>query len=289
MATNRRKRKKKSARARQRQRLLILVALFGVFVLVLIVAGMHLRKEWEARYESNTSVVFIEDDGTIVTNDVVAFDTNKYSTVELELFVDETIDTYNRTNGENAVVKNSLVVEDNVASLILKYEDIEDYKKFTDAELFVGTIAQAVAAGYAFDGQFASIIDGNAIETSVDKFFGQTDVTVAIIKANTKVQVDGKILYVSTENVASIGENWIITKENTNLLGTGKPDAGQSTESETETQKDSEQSDGSVDGTELVTEETETSTDIIFDFGDEDVLEPDEETYSEVYTYIIYK
>lgn len=286
MATNKRKRKKKSARARQRQRLLTLVALVGVFVLVLIVAGMHLYQEWEARYESDTSIVFVEGDGTIITNDVVAFDTDKYSTVELELFVDEAIDTYNRTNGEDSVVKESLVVENNVASLILKYADVDTYKKFTDAELFVGSIAQAVAAGYTFDGQFVSIIDGKAIETSVDKFYGQTDVKVVIIKANTKVQVDGEILYLSAENVAEFGENWIITRENTGLLEQGDPDVGQSTESETNT--DSELSDGSVDGTELVTEEEETGTEIIFDFGDEDVPTA-EDTYSEVYTYIIYK
>lgn len=289
MATNKRKRKKKSARARQKQRLMALIALVGVFLLVMIVIAVHLYQRWEARFESNTSVVFIENDGSIVTNDVVVFDTSKYSTTELELFIEETINTYNKEHGGNSVVKESLLVENNVASLILAYADVETYEDFTEAELFVGSIAEAVAAGYKFDGQFASIVDGRAIECSVDKFYGQTELKVAIIKANTKVQVDGDIMYVSTENVASFGENWIVTKEDTNLLNVGNfgdkgsSGAGQSTELETST--DTELSDGSVDGTELVTEE---STEIIFDFGDENAA-VEENTYSEVYTYIIFR
>ncbi len=290
MATNKRKRKKKSARARQKQRLMMLAGLFGIFLLVMIVAIVHINQKEEKTYESNVSVLFIENDGTVVTNDVVAFDTDKYSTVELEVFINETINTYNKEHGEDSVIRQSLVVENNIASLILTYADVDTYEDFTDSELFVGSIAEAVASGYKFDGQFASIVDGKAIASNVEKFYGQTDLKVAIVKANTKIQVDGDILYVSTENVAGFGENWIITKEGSNLLNSsnsgnsGNSGAGQSTESEAAT--DTELSDGSVDGTELVTEE---DTEIIFDFGDEDISDVEEDSYSEVYTYIIFR
>ena len=283
--TNKRKRRK-SARARQKQRLMLLFAMIAVLLLLGIVAGVHFYQQWEKRFESNTSVVFIQKNGTVVTNDVVAFDTDKYSKSELELFIEETLRTYNKENGEDSVVQESFEVENKIASLILTYTDVDTYEKFSGTELFVGSITEAVAAGYKFDSDFARIVDGNAIKTTVDKFIGQTDLKVAIIKANTKIQVEGEILYLSAENVDRFGENWVITHDGANLLGTGNLDAGQSTETENETGTDTEQSDGSVDGTELVTEEE--STEIIFDFGDEEVS-PEEDTYSEVYTYIIYK
>lgn len=283
--TNKRKRRR-SKRARQRQRVILLIAMLGILLLIGIVAGVHKYQQWEKRFESNTSVVFIQDNGTIVTNDVVVFDMDKYSKSELELFIEETLRTYNRENGEDSVVQESLVVENNIASLIMTYADVKTYEKFSGTDLFVGSITEAVAAGYKFDGDFASVAGGKAVKTSIDKFIGQTDLKVAIIKANTKIQVEGEILYLSAENVDAVGENWVITHDGANLLGTGNLGAGQSAESEMETETDSEQSDGSVDGTELVTEEE--GTEIIFDFGDEEIAS-EEDSYSEVYTYIIYK
>ena len=284
-STNKRKRRR-SKRARQRRRILLLFAMLVVLLLIGVVAGVHFYKQWTHRFDSNTSVVFILKDGTVVTNDVVEFDTGKYSQSELEHFVEDTIHTYNQDHGKESVVQQSLEIENKVASLILTYADVKTYEEFSGTELFVGSITEAVAAGYKFDGQFASVVDGRAIKTSIDKFIGQTDLKVAIIKANTKVQVEGEIMYLSSENVAKFGENWVIMHDDANLLGTGNAGAGPSTESETEISTDSEMSDGSVDGTELVTEEE--STEIIFDFGDEEVS-PEEDTYSEVYTYIIYK
>lgn len=284
MATKRRK-TKKSAKKRQMQRLIALAAMVGILILITIVTAVHLYKKWDARYESDTSVVFIEENAKVVTNDVVAFDTTKYSVAELELFIEETIDTYNTKKGNESVSQKSFVVENNVASLILNYADAKTYADFTGTELFVGSIADAIVEGYSFaDVQFASIVEGKAIETSLDKFYDQTDLTVVIIKANTKVQVDGDILYVSAENVSSFGENWIVTKDGANLLG-AEVDSETETESETETSTDV--SDGSVDGPLVETEEE--STEIIFDFGEDETPADEEDTYSEVYTYIIYK
>ena len=281
--------RKKSKKAKRIQRLVILLVLVLIFITLLVVVGLHLYQKWEARYDSNTSVIFILEDGQIVTNDVVMFDTSKYSQDELNAFIEETIDTYNKEHGEDSVVQESFEIDNNVASLILTYKDAATYTDFSGTEMYVGTISDAVAKGYKFEGQFASIVDGRAVACSIDKFYGQSELKVAIVKANTKISVEGEILYVSTENVAQFGENWIITKDGYNLLENGQTQSSQNSETGTESELDSEEVDGSVDATELVTEETETSTEIIFDFGDEDSTEILQTTYSEVYAYIIYK
>lgn len=277
-----RRQKRKKAKQIRKLKLIALAVGFVVMIALLITLLVHLYQRWDARFDSNTSVIFIQENGQVVSNDVIAFDTNKYSQTELETFISETIATYNKENGEKAVVQKSLKVEEGIASLILIYQDMATYCDFSGAEVFVGTINEAASAGYTFEGQFAGIVDGKATACDKSAFLGQDELTVVIIKANTKISVYGEIQYVSVENVSEVGANWIITKEGEFLLEQPAPETGMDDVPESET------SDGSVDGTELETEEEETSTEIIFDFGDQEIAE-DEEIYSEVYTYIIFK
>lgn len=281
--TNRRKRKKSKKIIVGRS-----IALVLFLMLILTVLGYFIAKDlyqkWEARFESNTSVVFIQEDGSVVSNDVIYFDTSIYDQTELGLFIEETISTYNKKHGEGAVEKNSLTIENNVASLILEYKDAATYTDFSGIELFMGSVSEAVSEGYEFDGKFAKIVDGKAVECTKSDFIGNTELKVAIIKANTKVQIEGEILYISAENVMGYGKNWIVTKEGCDLL-----EVGNQLETETGTEGITSETEDSGDGTEDASEEPESSTDIIFDFGDTELPPKEDETYTEVYTYIIYK
>ena len=291
--TNRRKRKKSKKIIVGRS-----IALVLFLILVLTVVGYFIAKDlyqkWEARFESNTSVVFIQKDGSVVSNDVIYFDTSIYDQTELGLFIEETISTYNKKHGEGAVEKNSFTIENNVASLILEYKDAATYTDFSGIELFMGSVSEAVSEGYEFDGKFAKIVDGKAVECTKSDFVGNAELKVAIIKANTKIQIEGEILYISAENVMGYGKNWIVTKEGCDLLEVGnqlETETGTDTNTDTEgLTSETETSDISVDGNENLTEEeTESGTDIIFDFGDTELPPKEDETYTEVYTYIIYK
>ena len=285
--TNRKKRKKSKKLLYGRA-----VGLTLLLAIVATVIGFYiikdLKQKWEARFDSTTSVIFLLENGNVVSNDVIYFDTTKYDQTQLGLFIEETISTYNNKYGDGSVVKESLSIENNVASLILTYKDADIYEDFTNIELFMGSVAEAVAEGYKFDGKFAKIEKGQATECSVSEFTGQTDLKVAIVKANTKIQVEGEILYISAENVMGYGKNWIVTKEGCDLLEVGNQ---LSTETGTETEETTEDdsADISVDGNENLTEEPESSTDIIFDFGDSELPPKDDVTYSEVYTYIIFR
>ena len=281
--TNRRKRKKSQKIIYGRVIplavfLLLIVTVVGVFIF------KDLKQKWEARFDSNTSVVFLLEDGGIVSNDVIYFDTSKYDKTELESFIKESIRTYNQKNGENSVVQKSLSLENNIASLILIYKDASIYEDFSGIELFMGSMSEAVSEGYKFDGKFAKIVNGKATECSVSDFSDKTDLKVAIIKANTKIQVEGEILYMSAENVMGYGKNWVVTKNGCDLLEIGNQ---LETESNTESGSVTTETEN-VDNTENLPEE-ETGSEIIFDFGDTELAPEEDETYSEVYTYIIYQ
>ena len=271
---------KKTANRRKKKALILFILIIVTVIGYCIVKDLY--QKWEARFDSNTSVVFLLEDGGVVSNDVIYFDTSVYNQTELGLFVEESIRTYNNKHGEDAVVKESLTIENDVASLILAYKDAATYSDFSGIDLFMGSVAEAVAKGYEFDGKFAKIVDGTAVECSVSEFSGLSDLKVAIFKANTKIQIEGEIVYISAENVMGYGKNWIVTKEGCDLLEVGNQLGTDSESEEVDTV------DGSVTGTEVVAEE-ETSTEIIFDFGDSELPPAEDVTYSEVYTYIIYR
>ncbi len=287
--TNRRRKKKKSKKLLYGR--LIALVLFVLLIVTVVgyLISQEIHRRWEARFESNTSVVFLLEDGSVVSNDVIYFDTVKYNQNDLSNFIDRTIGEYNKEHGEGEVQKDSLSIENNVASLILGYKDAKTYADFSGIELYMGTMPDAVKAGYDFQGKYAKIENGKAVECSLSEISSQKDLKVAIIKANTKIQVDGAICYISADNVAGYGKNWIVTKEGCDLLEVGNQQETEETATTDESETDSV--DVSVDGNETETEEeeTETGTDIIFDFGDSELPPAEDVTYSEVYTYIFYK
>ena len=53
-------------------------------------------------------------------------------------------------------------IKDGVATLVLEYANDDVYEEFIGTEIFVGTVAEAIAEGYTFEGQFAKVSDGTA-------------------------------------------------------------------------------------------------------------------------------
>lgn len=245
-------------------------------------------------YEADESTVFVLKDGSVVSTDVEDFDETAYDADALKSYIEETIASYNEENGEDCVKQKKLTVEDGKATLILSYASAADYKNFNDIDFYTGTVTDALAAGYSFDGTFASVADGTPTACSSDEFLGDADYKVVIIRSNTRVQVKGTIAYVSTENTSYEDKNTIVIKEGTNLLSGGTQngtEAQETTEAQpvTETQEATE-STGAVSEDELL-DVTEESTQIVFDFDEDEETDSEDPAaeISQVYTYIIYK
>ena len=185
-------------------------------------------------------------------------------------------------------------MKDKTAVLTLEYASASDYQKFNDIELFTGSVAEALAAGYTFDADFASVSDSEIKACDSSEFLNDPSYKVVIIKGNTNVQVKGTIAFASIQNTIYVDNRTISIREGASLLDSGKNSA-QSTESETQS------------GTEVVTTETEQTTETSGAVTDEDLLNMTEEDtepvftfdrdetkdtgseFSSVYTYIIYK
>lgn len=249
-------------------------------------------------YEADVSTVFVEKDGKVVSTDVEAFDENTYDKEGLTAYVNEAVSAYNSDNGEDAVVMKELKVEEGSAVLILEYASASDYARFNGIELYTGSVAEALSAGYSFDVEFASVADGEASVCNVNDFLGNGDYKAVIIRGNTDVHVAGKVAYVSTVNTTYVDASTVRIQEGTSLLGQAVNEA-EDTEAATETVDGTEEGtedtqaepvdDGAVSEDELLMD-TEEPEKVEFVF-DEEEREPDEAPaeISQVYTYIIYR
>ena len=275
------KRTKRSAKARQQQKLIITGGLAVVLILVIVIGAVVLGGCGAGYEDETTNTLFILEDGKVVSTDVEAFDENTYNKNDLKSYTNQVIKAYNDENGKNSVKQKSLNIKDGVATLVLEYASADVYEDFIGTEVFVGTVAEALEAGYTFEDQFAKV--GDALPQAIDGASVVKDgsLKVVVIKANMKVSVEGDILYVSTKNVAEVKENYVVIKNGVDLLEL----AAQSTETtETELTSEMEGTNGSISEDELLNPEEEEET-IVFDFG----VEETGSQYSDVYTYIIYK
>ena len=198
------------------------------------------------------------------------------------------IDTYNEKNGKGSVSLKKLDTGEKKATLTIAYRTAEDYQKFNDMELYTGSVAEALAAGYSFDGSFASVKNGKIKACESSAFLDDSSYKVVVIRGNTNVKVKGTICYVSTTNTSYVDAQTIAIKEGTSLLAAEKTTEG--TESATEAAGTQiEETTGAVSDDDLI-DVTEQESEVKFQFDEEDTSTDDATgEFSQVYTYIIYK
>lgn len=252
----------------------------GLVLSVILCAGLLVGCGKD--YKKSDSTLFIEKKGKVVCTDVVEFDSSKYSEEEFEQYVDVTIEHYNNEYGEKKVKKDSLEFADGKCTLVLKYETVEDFARFNGYELFVGTVAEALANGYSFDDvEFAEISDEKASATSLPGRSELEDYQVVIFDKSYNVNVYGDLKYISVGNVSLVDESTVSFKFGNLLDGVESAPSTEDTEAVTE----STETESTEEETEGTDEDLVDDGDKVFDFSGEPVPVVD----SLGYVYIIFK
>lgn len=222
--------------------------------------------------ESETNIVYVGKKGTVTSLDIEHFDQDYYDAQELETFVNDAVTEYTKEHGKNSVKVQELTVEEGTARLQMKYKTAEDYAAFNGIELYQGKLIDSLAAGYVFDGEFAKVEDGKVLGGATkQEIYKEQDLKVVIIRANTDVQVDGDICYVSCENVELAGTNRVSIREGYHLdTGAAMPSVD-ATHSEQINETEAEER----PNTEMVEIPVEVGENTSFE--------------TEVYTFIVYK
>lgn len=170
--------------------------------------------------DSEGNLIYVSKRGQVQTIDVEEFDKSYYSEESFKSFAQEAIDAYNKSHEVDAITLKEFTVEEQVAKLKMEYKSVADFSDFNEFTLYQGTVAAAVSEGYLFDVDFSKVekgeVTGNATRADI---LAEEGLSVVIIKANTNVQVDGTIYYVSTENVTVTAKDMvaIYDEENTSL------------------------------------------------------------------------
>ena len=199
---NRVTRRQKALRRRR-----MIVAAAAVILLAAIVAIVcAVTGVFEKRAQKST--LTLQEDGSVVFEEVAAFDGEHYDKGELKSYAREQIEAYNTENGKGKVKLERVAVKDGVSYMRVRYASAEDYQKFTGYEIFAGTIAKAQEAGYTFQDSFAAVKDKEKGETaSVEDVISDTKAKTLILRENVTVQVDGTLLYVSEESTTVEGKS----------------------------------------------------------------------------------
>lgn len=242
--------------------------------------------------ESDTTVVYVDEKGAVISLDVEELDQDYYDQTELEAFVTDAVKKYTAEHGKDSVQLQDLTVQDGIAKLKMKYKTAEDYSDFNGIELYQGKTVACLAAGYPFDVDFVKVEAGKVTGAAAKQdIYADTELKVVIIKANTDVKVAGEICYVSTENVNLTGTDSVSIREGYSLGG--------GTAEEVMGVVSNESIDGTETAGDALTEETEGASE---DNVTEEIsaTEFEIDTFqallagsgsfeTEVYTYIVYK
>jgi hypothetical protein len=168
--------------------------------------------------------------------------------------------------------------------------------------MFTGSVAEALAAGYTFDGEYYEFQDGKQSLCDASAFLNTDGYKVVIIKANTNVHVNGKVKYTSVTNVSLLDNSTVaISAENNSTLDTA--DSGTEESGDTESTETTEEAvdamvsetvssdEGGIEDDEFVLEDEDTE--VVFTFEEQERSKNENSassgSYTSVYTYIIYK
>ena len=173
--------------------------------------------------DADTSTVFVEKKGKIISVDVEHLDKEYYDVDELKEYITDHVDEYTNENG-TTVKQTSFDVKDGIAKLTMEYDSYEDYTKFNGVEFYSGTVVGAQADGYDFDTEFYRVEDSKKQET-VNKadVLAEDDNKIVIIRANVDVKVPGTVLYVSAPDTD------IMSKDVVSIVGEGANEEAQLT------------------------------------------------------------
>ncbi len=152
------------------------------------------------------STVQFSKKGEVTVTSIEPFDKDYYSKDELQTEIDTELGAYN-SNHDGEITCKSLKVEDQVATLVMKYKTADDYVNFNEQKMFFGSLQAAEDAGYdlyVLSGRHNNKNDGETFAEGTAEKLKKNKVVVITEKLDVISERD--ILYY-TDNFVSDGEN----------------------------------------------------------------------------------
>lgn len=214
-------RRKKRHRRVVRNRIMFATACILILILIIFIISKLVAAVIGRGKPAEVSTLTFNTDGSVVFEEVIPFDEEKYSPKDLKSFTRDMISSFDEAAGDEAIVLDKIKVDDGQAYIKTKYSTADNYAAFTSYSVYMNTVEAAGEAGYAFDTTFCQVIDGvkgDVLNTNVLSEF--TGCYVAIIEENVTVNVPGDILFISSVSTEMVDNNTVTIAQKD-----GNPDA----------------------------------------------------------------
>ncbi|GHU42839.1 hypothetical protein FACS1894111_07420 [Clostridia bacterium] len=141
---------------------------------------------------------------------------NYYSGEELQTYINQRISDYTAEHGKNSVKLSRFATEgqDVAAGEVIadiSYASYEDYAGFNEIDLYMGTIPQALAAGYDLSGSFQTTDASKDQPLTDGKLPSDAKATSGLkmiaLNEAVNVKVPGSIYYVSAEHIKVLNKD----------------------------------------------------------------------------------
>lgn len=178
----------------------VLLRLCVILVLCAVAVGCGCNKDPNEKYRAaDKNTLFIASDLTVVCTVIDSLDKEYYDAEELRSFIDSEIQKYNYSIPAEAVSFVDLNVAGTSAKVTLKYISAEHYTGFNQETLFVGTIEEAMEAGYDFATTFYKY--GNLSEAALADAVYNVSNYVVIMEPTTNmaINVPGTIKFIGAD------------------------------------------------------------------------------------------
>lgn len=194
---------------------LAILALIITLVVRLISALVNSNKPVE------TSTLTFDKDGSVVFEEIAEFDSELYSEKDLKRFVRSEIEEYNEKAADDKITLEKIKIKNDKCYIKTGYSTADIYADYTDYATYFGTIEEAYADGYTFDGKFAEVsegIKGQLLSTDIQNDYAGC--YVAVVNENCDIVVPGNIVCISDESTSVTDANSVRISQ-----ADGNPDA----------------------------------------------------------------
>lgn len=150
--------------------------------------------------EISATTVYVNNDGSVEATFVEDFSQSYYDMTELQNMANEEVAAFNANAGDEKIVITFYEVNGNIAKLQMTFVDAESYSAYIKEDLFVGTVAEALEAGY--DMKYSLMNPDNAEEQIGEhELLTMQDSRIVIAENAVRVRTQSKLQYMSTDAV----------------------------------------------------------------------------------------
>lgn len=160
-------------------------------------------EEWDP----GETYLVVHEDGTVTETVIDKLDQAYYNADELGQMITNTVGEYNQDHGADAIIVNSLSLENNQVVLSMTYKTAQDYAHYNNVKFYNGSMLGAEVEGYLFYNEFRRVTDGMVEGENItnEEPLKHKEYQVLVTDDSHLVQVTGDITYVSA-NASPIGK-----------------------------------------------------------------------------------